>query len=75
MVEHSMIILIELKYIVSVPFDWTRTLSPILFFIRSQLDELFNLQAVTTRIHHLENVKFYTSYLQQYTKIIKMPTL
>jgi hypothetical protein len=75
MVEHSMIILIELKYIVSVPFDWTRTLSPIYFFIRSQLDELFNLQAVTTRIHHLENVKFYTSYLQQYTKIIKMPTL
>jgi hypothetical protein len=74
MVEHS-IILIELKYIVSVPFDWTRTLSPIYFFIRSQLDELFNLQAVTTRIHHLENVKFYTSYLQQYTKIIKMPTL
>ena len=75
MVEHSMIILIELKYIVSVPFDWTRTLSPIYFFIRSQLDELFNLQAVTTRIHHLENVKFYMSYLQQYTKIIKMPTL
>ena len=32
MVEHSMIILIELKYIVSVPFDWTRTLSPILFY-------------------------------------------
>jgi hypothetical protein len=69
MVEHSMIILIELKYIVSLPFDWTRTLSPLFF------DELFNLQAVTTRIHHLENVKFYMSYLQQYTKIIKMPTL
>ena len=34
MVEHSMIILIELKYIASLPFDWTRTLSPI-FFIRS----------------------------------------
>jgi hypothetical protein len=26
MVEHSMIILIELKYIVSMPFDWTRTI-------------------------------------------------
>jgi hypothetical protein len=25
-----MIILIELKYIVSLPFDWTRTLSPIM---------------------------------------------
>jgi hypothetical protein len=27
------------------------------------------------RICHLENVKSYMSYLQQYTKIIKMPTL
>ena len=26
-------------------------------------------------ICHLENVKSYMSYLQQYTKIIKMPTL
>jgi hypothetical protein len=27
------------------------------------------------RIHHLENMKSYMSYVQQYTKIIKMPTL
>ena len=39
-----------------------------------------NLQAMIPRgsagrICHLENVKSYMSYLQQYTKIIKMPTL
>jgi DNA-binding CsgD family transcriptional regulator len=27
------------------------------------------------RIHHIENVKFYMSHLQQYTKIIKRPYL
>jgi hypothetical protein len=28
-------------------------------------------EVVAKRIHHLENVKFYMSYLQEYTKIIK----
>ena len=51
-VEHSMIILIELKYIVSLPFDWTlnktfwfdliliwRTLSPIFFsFVHNSMN-------------------------------------
>ena len=37
--EHSMIILIELKYIVSVPFNWTRTLSPIFFlFVHNSMN-------------------------------------
>ena len=27
------------------------------------------------RIRHLENMKSYMSYVQQYTKIIKMPTM
>jgi hypothetical protein len=32
------------------------------------------LRVSTGRVCHLENVKFYMSYLQQYTKIIKMLT-
>ena len=33
------------------------------------------LRDLAGRICHLENVKSYMSYLQQYTKIIKMLTL
>jgi hypothetical protein len=43
-------------------------------------NKYMNLQAMILRgtagkICHLENVKSYMSYLQQYTKIIKMLTL
>ena len=39
MVEHSLIILIDLKYIVSVLLDWTMTLSPILIlFVHNSMN-------------------------------------
>ena len=36
---------------------------------------IFRIRASAGRIRHLENMKSYMSYLQQYTKIIKIPTL
>jgi hypothetical protein len=36
---------------------------------------IFIIRGLAGRIRHLENMKSYMSYVQQYTKIIKMPTL
>jgi hypothetical protein len=45
MVEHSMIILIELKYIVSLPFDWTRT-------HHYQYKKMYNKKTLTFTFHN-----------------------
>ena len=37
--------------------------------------DIFRIRGSAGRIRHLENVKSYMSYVQQCTKIIKMPTL
>jgi hypothetical protein len=52
----------------------------IIFFICIFHSTRMNLRAMILRVWagricHLENVKYYMSYLQQYTKIIKMLTL
>ena len=37
--------------------------------------DIFRIRGSAGRIWHLANLKSYMSYLQQYTSIIKMPTL